>query len=291
MGVVVRAAGRRWARRTAPSSSGGAGVPHERMLAAENRWAEDVRRLMAMTSLAPAARGFCRSCGYSLEGIQSARCPECGREFDPSNWETMRHPRTLDESYGRAPGRVVLALTVVAVVSTVLAYASPEPNAFFRKLGEVMWLIAAVSVGMRVACRWVIPARLLPGRAEWRVFARRVSAFLLTFVVVWLLVVIRVPLVVRLWVSLPSLYRAVARARERPGGTRGVEEWIGAFPVIAVFQPDGAVGFPLREFSGTIVYAPDGPPVIYHGAGGYVFELELARIWGDWYTADWKALP
>lgn len=32
---------------------------------------------------------FCIGCGYSLRGLNDPRCPECGREFDPSNPKTM----------------------------------------------------------------------------------------------------------------------------------------------------------------------------------------------------------
>jgi hypothetical protein len=38
--------------------------------------------------------GNCRDCGYPLARLQSHRCPECGRPFDPEN------PRTMD--FGRS---------------------------------------------------------------------------------------------------------------------------------------------------------------------------------------------
>jgi Kef-type K+ transport system membrane component KefB len=31
---------------------------------------------------------FCRQCLYVLDGLPANRCPECGREFDPSHPET-----------------------------------------------------------------------------------------------------------------------------------------------------------------------------------------------------------
>jgi hypothetical protein len=33
----------------------------------------------------PAYIGKCWKCGYDLRGIESRKCPECGREFDPAN--------------------------------------------------------------------------------------------------------------------------------------------------------------------------------------------------------------
>jgi hypothetical protein len=40
---------------------------------------------------------YCRSCGYALIGLPSTRCPECGRDFDPSNRKSFlaRPPRTI----------------------------------------------------------------------------------------------------------------------------------------------------------------------------------------------------
>ena len=34
-------------------------------------------------------RGLCVACGYNLQGLTDARCPECGREFTP---EAERSP-------------------------------------------------------------------------------------------------------------------------------------------------------------------------------------------------------
>jgi hypothetical protein len=38
---------------------------------------------------------FCIGCGYSLRRLPANRCPECGREFDPSNPRTMNIGRPL----------------------------------------------------------------------------------------------------------------------------------------------------------------------------------------------------
>lgn len=38
---------------------------------------------------------FCRKCSYNLRGIESVRCPECGRPFEPADPKTYRRrPRT-----------------------------------------------------------------------------------------------------------------------------------------------------------------------------------------------------
>jgi len=33
---------------------------------------------------------YCRQCSYQLKGVESPRCPECGREFDSADRRTFR---------------------------------------------------------------------------------------------------------------------------------------------------------------------------------------------------------
>src|SRR5678816_1543008 len=39
--------------------------------------------------------GLCLDCNYPLHGLPTPRCPECGREFDPSDPSTMNMGRPL----------------------------------------------------------------------------------------------------------------------------------------------------------------------------------------------------
>jgi len=47
------------------------------------------------TNAVIAGSAFCRRCGYSLQGLSSGKCPECGGAFDPNNSRTFakRPPR------------------------------------------------------------------------------------------------------------------------------------------------------------------------------------------------------
>lgn len=60
---------------------------------------------------------YCRRCGYDLRSRhESLRCPECGREFDPSNPRTFLHrpPR----AYTRWLKRLgVVLLSVLLILS------------------------------------------------------------------------------------------------------------------------------------------------------------------------------
>jgi hypothetical protein len=50
---------------------------------------------MTATDVPPVAPpvGFCRGCGYALQGLETPRCPECGRAFDPADPKTMNMGR------------------------------------------------------------------------------------------------------------------------------------------------------------------------------------------------------
>ena len=69
---------------------------------------------------APAAsatpRVFCKGCGYALVGLESSKCPECGRGFDLGDPRTFarRPPRSWVWRWGRRLAAVVLLLGLAA---------------------------------------------------------------------------------------------------------------------------------------------------------------------------------
>lgn len=63
--------------------------------------------------------GLCLQCHYSLQGLKSNRCPECGRDFDPGDPRTMnmglpipRRLRVLFQPMG-APTQILAALLIL----------------------------------------------------------------------------------------------------------------------------------------------------------------------------------
>jgi len=50
---------------------------------------------------------FCIGCSYSLRGLGSPRCPECGREFDPKDSATMSPDGRCGYASERCSGRRV----------------------------------------------------------------------------------------------------------------------------------------------------------------------------------------
>ncbi len=53
------------------------------ILAATVAFGPAIVLLMSRRYLRPIDRGLCGGCGYDLRGLPEARCPECGRPFDP----------------------------------------------------------------------------------------------------------------------------------------------------------------------------------------------------------------
>jgi hypothetical protein len=61
-------------------------------------------------------RVFCKGCGYALVGLESTKCPECGRGFDLANRRTFarRPPRSALWRWGRRVLAGVLLLLLTA---------------------------------------------------------------------------------------------------------------------------------------------------------------------------------
>ena len=62
---------------------------------------------------------FCRQCGYSLIGLPSHRCPECGRDFDPTKGKTfLTRPRAVFRR--RVVKRIIYAILILVGLSLPL---------------------------------------------------------------------------------------------------------------------------------------------------------------------------
>jgi hypothetical protein len=67
----------------------------------------------------PSIEYFCRQCGYALRGLESHRCPECGREFDPEKPSSMSRNR---KRFWAFRGIVLGLLTLSLIVSYAILY-------------------------------------------------------------------------------------------------------------------------------------------------------------------------
>ncbi len=101
----------------------------------------------------------CLDCDYQLDGLEQARCPECGRAFDPDDEETFA-------SYGRSSplfwtAVVILCFPVIAIglmlASWLAAWATlgHPPRAWIDDPKEISPLVTSLSGYAVDACGWM----------------------------------------------------------------------------------------------------------------------------------------
>jgi len=70
-----------------------------------------------MSELEEQQSGRCWECGYLLRGVESAKCPECGKDFDRANPSSMNFGLPMGR-FGRwalaSPGWVIMGLPILA---------------------------------------------------------------------------------------------------------------------------------------------------------------------------------
>jgi hypothetical protein len=227
---------------------------------------------MTITSEAVEPVGFCWECGYSLRGLASRRCPECGRPFDPADETTMN----MGQEVGwvarwlmRPPGWPMYALLAGAVLVSLWACVVPTRRGAFSDVLSELLLMSPGLWWRRHVVRWgnynAPVGRFLLGAALWTLLigawiVRRVARGLMVRRVSrqkpaafaywrrWLVVPVvlgatvmvcmtRLPIYPGFWISRPWLERAVreAQARGRPAPPRT----IGLYADCKVVDPAG----------------------------------------------------
>src|SRR4051812_42173367 len=72
--------------------------------------------------------GRCWGCDYLLRGVESGRCPECGREFDRANPLSMNHGRAMGRLGRWMIGRIGLLAILTAFAGAILVlWTTPWP--------------------------------------------------------------------------------------------------------------------------------------------------------------------
>jgi hypothetical protein len=206
---------------------------------------------MTQTDTAPDTVGSCWECGYALRGLESRRCPECGRPFDPADETSTNRGHTIGPLVRwlmSPPGWPTYLLLAAAVLASVWACVVPTrrgafvdefsillqvpPRLWARRLGGV-WADAAAPHGRFVlgAILWLLLALVwIARRAARGVAVRRVSkqkAATFAYWRRWLIVPTvfaltvcacetRLPTYAGFWVSKPWLDRAAREAQASP---------------------------------------------------------------------------
>jgi hypothetical protein len=233
----------------------------------------------------------CLGCRYPLRGLSTAtRCPECGREFDPSDPRTMRLPRPPGWFVRRMSRPVdrVTALTPIVAFGLILWGARlPGWNNLSTCCGLIVWLailfghgIEVFARGLLVACR-VLPRAVL---ALDRSFQRRAAVMLLGSA---LLLSCPLPTYIGFALSRRAFDRAATELLaqpflERPQGGR----WIGLYYVDTIDRCPHGLEFRMQSgawsdrwrWSAAFIFKNEPGECISHDA-------TRDHLGGYWYTA------
>lgn len=215
----------------------------------------------------PPDSASCLACGYSLRGLSSRACPECGREFDPDSEWTMSVPRTpfawekrlLDPTawpFDKIRRTLLLGLLVSAWF--------PPPNPLPILLLAAYWLRWAVpSLGRRIVRRRIVRRYYLP-REMIRVDNAGIWRLRRMFGIALVLVGLHIPFFAGFAVSYPFLAssarywltQAPATLNPRPGpalyGTTLVLHRHATLQSIVYILPGGTLTFFLDPQDGRI---------------------------------------
>lgn len=164
----------------------------------------------------------CLTCEYRLAGLDSDRCPECGRRFDPADSSTFdahrRGPRAL---VGFGLAILVLGLAVLGLWLTV-------PLQGLQSRFVAFWLVFGVGLALGFA------AAVLAG---WnRSWLGRIPLLFVGTIAVWAGLALGHDKYYRVWQAMPNAPDE-AYSDAGPSGTL-IAGWIpGGILVVAMFVP------------------------------------------------------
>jgi hypothetical protein len=230
--------------------------------------------------------GACWECGYSLRGLETPRCPECGRGFDPVDATTMNmgiEVGPVRRFLMRPPGWPVYLLTAMAALWSLWAAATPTPPGMFvNTLGEfeewhsyaahlylakgrflcgaLLWTVVLSTWATRRMARGITVMRLSKHRPAAFAYWRRWLWPLVVFLFTVLICLTSLPVLGGFWLSRGALNAAV----QNSAPANPDSQWIGIYPV--AFDQATAVGS-----AGGMKLVLLGNPVSDRGLSGFVY--------------------
>src|SRR6266481_2521368 len=99
---------------------------------------------------------LCFGCDYSLNGLTSDRCPECGRPFDrnvPSTFNTRGPMMWWERLILRQPARAAWWITGIAIAAALWAGRTPTPAS---TLDWMLWWVFTCIYVFRLAAMGVL---------------------------------------------------------------------------------------------------------------------------------------
>lgn len=235
-----------------------------------------------MTTATLERRGLCFDCNYALEGLDSTRCPECGRPFRPNDCNSMNMVGPIGP-ISRAALRptpwIAPAATIVAVGTLLICnWTLPDVRVSLLVLWLAIGIVVLASIPkMALRARTIRRYGLPPDyKTIDNAVARKVHK---TLWIVSVAMLLRLPLMLVFFLSVPSLsrvatheYAEVPFDSPRPQNTR-----IGLFLVRSVSAGAYGVSFDLPAGI-SLEYLPNPDR-----DSGYFLRR---KIFGDWYVRD-----
>jgi hypothetical protein len=192
--------------------------------------------------------GLCLTCNYSLRGLPTARCPECGREFDPMDPATMNMGRELSATakWVLGPVRWPVNLATWAALLFALWFAR-LPGGQIRSSPALLILIGLGLLWLAWPVLRVMAARKygwphsLLMRGQKQRIAVGAALMLASAAIVFAL-----PFRAAVAVSRPAMDRMAQQivASVKPYGE---DQWVGLYPARRIKQVPGGMRFTVEE--------------------------------------------
>jgi hypothetical protein len=232
--------------------------------------------------------GLCLDCDYPLQGLQTTRCPECGREFDPNDPCTMNMGRKIGDMTWWWLGPIsskLYALTLVAAVVTL--WFARLPNNIFQPMpiACIIWITIGAVWFVWPVLRYVVAVQKRWPRFKFK--TGLVQWLVMPLIIVLMIVAIRyrVPLRLTFWASRPSMESLAKQVIEKPE-TAPNEEWAGAYNAKKIRRTRHGMQFTVEDanvnYRAGFIYMPgvdpsrgkDWPSRRYVGDGWWIWREE-----------------
>ncbi len=211
--------------------------------------------------------GLCLDCDYPLQHLQTNRCPECGREFDPADPKSMNMGRKIGTTAWWWIGPVSRKMYAAIGFGLLLTlWYARLPNNIFQPMTTACLIWAGIAMVWLAwpALSWIVvryngwPRYMFRTRAvHWVVMPA------LIMLMVWA-VQFRLPLQVSFRASKPAMDDLAKLTRDDPAKVPK-DKWVGVFHAKKIWRVPGGMKFTVEETESAFyrtgfIYLPDVDP-------------------------------
>jgi hypothetical protein len=228
----------------------------------------------------------CQGCQYPLRGLTEARCPECGRPFDPADPTTMWHDRVpgrVGRFFLKPPGWPLNTATILVGLMMLVAASGPGTYFGLFALALLAWLVIVTAWFVRfLVSLALIRYYRRPFReqlARWRRWGlapavAAATAGLLAF---------DVPLHVTLGLSRSAMDRLAQHVMSLPPDAPATpDQWVGLYYATRIERCPGGMRFTIP---GSGLFAPCGFVYSPSGPASKTRDFFCPVLSGPWYVS------